>query len=366
MDENTELLSKLIGYAHGMGATDLHVSPGLKPDVVVRGRLYAIADAPAPTNEQIAQWAAATVPGSGAGLHSASGSADAVINLADLRVRLAFRRQFEGIALTARLLPLRPPDLADLDIQAQIASLIAKASGLVIVSGPTGAGKSTLLAALVNEVNTHASRHIMTIEDPIEFVHPHKMSRISQREVGRDVDSFASALRAALRARPDIVVVGEMRDQDTVRAAMDAASKGQLVFTTSHASSVEGALEGLVSMFPANEQQASAARLASVLQAVIVQQLVPDAMETGVVPVREILLRTDGVAALIRSRSFNQLYNAMTKTNERGEAEMLRLEDDLVAKLREGLISRETAFATANVHEHLRSILGDRRRGGAA
>lgn len=358
-----ELLGKVILYAHGMGATDVHMSAGMVPDVVVGGRMYAMDDAPPITAEHIAAWVLLCCPHTHAQLRGPDGACDGAVTLGDLRVRCAFRRQQGGLALTARILPLRPTPLHELDVPGHIVDLIHRPAGLVIVSGPTGAGKSTLLAALVDEVNRNQARHVLTIEEPVEFLHPQGRSRISQREVGTDVASFSAALRAALRARPDIVVVGEMRDAETARAALEAATKGQLVLTTSHASSATDALEGLVALFPGDEQAAAAGRLASVLQAVIVQRLVPDVTGTKVVPVRELLLHTAGIAAHVRSMSFSQIYNALVHSEE-GPG-MFRLEDDLAMKVAEKRISVETAMQVANHRRQLRDLL-DRtaRRGG--
>lgn len=363
MDDNNQLLGQLIAYAHAMGATDMHISPGLAPDVVVRGRLYALEDAPQVQEENITGWAQALCGPRVRLLNSDEGAVDGVATVGPVRVRCAFRRQRGGTALTARLLPLEPPLLEDLDVPDVVTSLIDRPSGLVVVSGPTGSGKSTLLAGLVNRVNRTQYKHVMTIEDPVEYLHPQGTSRVSHREVGLDVSSFAAALRAALRARPNVVVVGEMRDTDTARAALDAASKGQLVLTTSHASSTTDALEGFVGMFPAEEQQATAGRLATVFQAAVVQQLVPDVSDTSLVPVREILLRTDGVAALIRGRQFSQLYNQLQANDE--APGMFRLEDDLLAKVVSSRISVETALGVANVRNHLQTRLESARARGA-
>lgn len=361
------LLAQLIDYAHKMGATDIHVSANLLPDVVVRGELYAVADAPAASGAQIQTWARELCGPRAAHLDGPDGASDGVATIGTLRVRFAFRRQQHGLALTARLLPLVPPKLEDLGVPEVVASLIDRPNGLVIVSGPTGAGKSTLLAALVNEVNSTKSKHIMTIEDPVEYQHPQLRSRISQREVGIDVATFASALRSALRARPNIVVVGEMRDADTARAALDAASKGQLVLTTSHAGSTSDALESLIGMFPADEQSAAAGRLASVLQGVVVQQLVPDPTGTGVVAVREVLLRADGIINHVRTRQFNLIYNAIAEVEE--APGMFRLEDDLLAKAKAGLISLATAHSVANNRRQFAAMLTQstqNTRGGGA
>jgi twitching motility protein PilT len=352
---NSQLLGQLISYAQDMFATDVHVSAGQVPDVVVRGELYALDDAPAVTDETIASWARVLAGPHAGRLMGPEGAVDAIATVGPVRVRCAFRRQRGGLALTARLLPVAPPLLSDLQVPAAVAGLIHRPNGLVIVTGPTGAGKSTLLAALVNEVNLHESKHIMTIEEPVEYLHPQLRSRISQREVGLDCDSFGSALRAALRARPNIVVVGEMRDAETARAAVDAATKGQLVLTTSHAGSASDALEGLVGLFPAGEQLSAAGRLAATLQGVIVQQLLPNVDDSGVVAVREVLLRTSGIVNQIRTVQFNQLYNALQETDE--APGMFRLEDDLLAKVKDGQITVQTALRSANARQNLVSLL---------
>lgn len=353
-----QLLGQLISYAHSMGATDMHVSPGMVPDVVVRGQLYALSDAPLVTEEIVWAWARTASPLAQDALQGPYGAADGAMTVGPVRVRCAFRRQEGGLAMTARLLPLEPPRLGDLDVPDSVAALIFRPNGLVIVSGPTGAGKSTLLAALVNEVNQTQSRHVMTIEEPIEFVHPQSQSRISQREVGRHVDTFDSALRAAVRARPDLIVVGEMRDMATARAALDAASKGQLVLTTSHASSASDALQGLVGLFPAAEQASVASRLASLVQGVVAQQLVPSTDGTQVVAVREILMRNPAVTNLIREGKFALLYNALAGADA---ADCLQLERDLRDKVAQGRISKLTAFAVANERTNLTQLLGGAR-----
>lgn len=363
MSDAKEILGQLITYAKDMGATDLHVSPGMVPDVVVRGSLYGIEEANPVKLEQLNEWVEAFCPSTKHQLEGPDGACDGAVTVGQVRVRCAFRRQWGGIALTARLLPLTPPWMRDLDVPNAVADLVHRPAGLVIVSGPTGAGKSTLLAAMVNDVNAHQGKHVMTIEEPIEFLHRQGRSRISQREVGSHVGSFGDALRAALRARPDIVVVGEMRDAETARAALEAATKGQLVLTTSHASSATDALEGMISLFPGVEQRAAAARIAATVQAIVVQRLVPNADDSGVVPVRELLLRTDGIAAIIRSGELHPLYNALAPSPD---APMFRLEDDLEAKVTTGQITVEVAMRVANKPAELKAKLDHvARRAGA-
>lgn len=350
-------LATVLTYAHEMGATDVHLSVGEAPDVVVHGRLYPVENGVVPTSEMMEAWAKHICTShSLAELLGGSGAGDGVVQLGDVRVRCAFRRQEGGVGLTARLLPVKVPELSSLDLPPEVADLINCPNGLVMLSGPTGSGKSTTLAAMVNEVNKASGRHIMTIEDPIEFKHPkYPGSRVSHREVGRDVHSFGSALRAALRSRPNIVVVGEMRDLETARAALDAASKGQLVLTTSHAGAVSDVLEGFVGMFPAQEQSAAASRLASVFQGVMVQLLVPNAQDTQVVPVREVLLRTDGVVANIRKLAFEQIYNQLSSQDRPG---MQSLETHLKELVQNQVLSLETALRVANARHHLEASLG--------
>lgn len=354
-------LAELLTYAHEMGATDVHISTQEPPDVVVRGRLHRV-DFPKPSMEDVTHWAQGIcTPQEFAHLNGPVGAADGATNLGQLRIRCAFRRQEGGTALTVRLLPLRVPTFQELAVPQNIADFINYPNGLVIVSGPTGSGKSTLLASMVKAVSEQGGKHIMTIEDPIEYLHAAEpSSRISQREIGRDVATFGEALRSSLRARPNIVVVGEMRDQETARAALDAAAKGQLVLTTSHAGAVSEVVEGFLGMFPAEEQNVVSGRLASVFRAIVVQQLVPNLTDTDVVPIRELALRSDGIISQIRQRTPDRLYSALQ--NSGGYS----LETNLVELVTNNHISVEIAKRYANNLDELLAYLGSQtqRRGG--
>lgn len=356
-------LANIIRYAHEMGATDVHVADGLAPGVVVRGRIYAMPETQPVTSAEIEVWAKDLCKERIDDLYSEVGAVDGATNLGDLRIRLNFRRQRGGIALTARLLPPDPPDLDELGVPQAIRDVITRPSGLVIVSGPTGAGKSTLLASLIDHVNATEAKHIMTLEEPVEYIHVSRKSQVSQREIPLDVGTFAEGLRSALRARPNIVVVGEMRDQETARAAIDAAFKGQLVLTTSHAGSAAEAVEGLIGLFPSAEQDAAAGRLASVLQLVTVQQLMANS-DGGVTPVREVMVNTPAVAQQVRTKQFRSIHNQLGSDRAVGS---FTLESDLVAKVESGEVSAEAAMAVANVPEGLTAMLAarEKNRGGA-
>lgn len=267
---------------------------------------------------------------------------------AQLRLRMAFRRQASGLALTVRFVPEVPPRLGDALFQRNPVptSLIEIAlntpAGLILICGPAGSGKSTMNAALLREVNQTQSKHIYTIEDPIEFVHKPRMSIITQREIGVHTDTFVHALRDSLRSLPNIILVGELVDLETVRVAIEAANKGHLVFATSHASSAEEAVSSLISQFPGSEQAQVATTLSQGLKAVMVQRLIPT-VDGKRVPARELLLNTTAVSSKIRENKATQLSQALKPTDG-----MWSLEDDLQMLWAQDQIDEATARRYCN------------------
>ena len=227
------------------------------------------------------------------------------------RFRINFFSSLGMPALVARHLPDRFASLAELMLPPDLKELAYLPSGLVLVTGVTGSGKSTTLATLINEINTHMARHILTIEDPVEFVHKPVQSLVSHRELGTDTPDFALAVRAAMREDPDVILVGEMRDTETMRAALTAAETGHLVFSTLHTGDAVGATERFVGGFPGEEQELARHRLSLVMKAVVAQQLLPRADMRGRVPAVEVLRGTTAVANLIASGRTSQIYSAM-------------------------------------------------------
>jgi twitching motility protein PilT len=257
-------------------------------------------------------------------------------------------------AVAIRALPSEVPQLAALGFSHPIDVLTRLTRGLVLVCGPTGSGKTTTLAALVAEINRRDRRHIITIEDPIEYEHRHEQSVVEQQEVGTDVPDFSSALRAALRQSPDVIVVGEMRDPETMRLALAAAETGHLVFTTLHATDPAAAVGRLVDGFPPERQGTVRQDLAMALAAILVQGLLPQAHGQGRVPYAELLLASLGARQHIRKNQLQHLTQEITITRKLGS---FSLEESLARLTETGVVDRSAALLRAAYPEELKKLL---------
>ncbi|RPI85448.1 MAG: PilT/PilU family type 4a pilus ATPase [Planctomycetaceae bacterium] len=357
------LLEEILRQCISLGASDAHLAAGLPPYFRVHGELAARAAAgtpleklPASAVEGVARVLTATARrGSLPELGSVDG---AVTGPDDIRFRFtAFRRQGGG-SVAIRRLEDRFHNLQELGLRSDLYSQCGLADGLVVVAGPTGAGKSTTLAALIDQINQTRRCHIVTIEDPIEYVHPPQLSLVNQRQIGTDAVDFNEALVAALRQDPDVILVGEIRDLPTIRTALAAAETGHLVFTTLHAGDCVGTIERIVSVFPADEQPGVRRQLALVLRAVIAQHLVlcdgaARRTSSGSVSgpsrprraaVCEILQVNSGVAHLIATGRGAQIYSSIETGGQQG---MQTLEADLARLWAAGQISEITALHLA-------------------
>src|SRR3954447_19778909 len=261
----------------------------------------------------------------------------------NVRVRGNVFRQRGALALALRIIPMQVPGLADLGLPSVVTSLAESASGLILLTGPTGSGKSTTLASLIDHVNATRPCHILTIEDPIEYVHSHKRAVVSQREIGTDAVSFADALRAALREDPDVILVGEMRDLESIAATLTLAETGHLVFATLHTNDTAQSLDRVVDVFPSDRRDQIQVQLSATLQGVIYQRLVPK-IEGGMVAAFEIMVATSAVKNLVREGKTRQLRNVVSTNLELG---MQTLESSLSRLVADGLISEEHAMAVS-------------------
>lgn len=334
--------------------SDIFLSSGKTPRVRKNGAIVSL-DASTPDAAQILQ----LIPDDASRREfEKSGSVDFSVRWelsgGSRRFRINVFRHLDGVAAALRPIRQRIPPLAELGLPEDILELISFPSGLVLVSGTSGSGKSTTIAALIDHLNRTRARHVITLEDPIEFEHREVQSLIHQREVGSDVESFSSGLRAALRENPDVIVLGELRDLATISAALTAAETGHLVLGTLHSGSASSAVNRIVDVFPGHQQTHIRVQLASSLRAVVSQRLVPSRSK-GLVPVLERLLVTPAVANGIREGHDHYLRNAMLTGGEDG---MVTLERSLAALVRKGTIDRDTAIRHALDQQALLHLLG--------
>lgn len=337
-------IHQLLGFSASNKASDLHLSAGLPPMIRVHGDIVKI-NVPPLDNETVKKLVYDVMQDSHRKLFEENMELDFAIeipNVARFRVN-AFQQQ-RGMSAVFRTIPSKVLTLEDLKAPPIFKDLCQKPRGLVLVTGPTGSGKSTTLAAMVDFINdTHAS-HILTVEDPIEFVHTPKKCVINQRELGPNTKSFAAALKSALREDPDVILVGELRDLETIRLAMTAAETGHLVFGTLHTSTAPKTIDRIVDVFPGDEKDMIRTMLAESLQAVITQCLPKRKDGTGRVAAHEILISNNAVRNLIRENKIAQMMSAMQTGAKDG---MKTLDQTLDELMKSGVIAKEEARSYA-------------------
>ena len=295
-----------------LGASDLHITVGVPPMVRVHGDLVPMEGYPPLTPEQTEAVIRPVVPEGPARQLEQRGQTDFAYGASGLgRFRCHVFRQRGCLGLAARVIPERIPPVEKLGLPPVVLELCERRDGLILVTGPTGSGKSTTLAAMIDYINERRRSVIVTLEDPIEYLHHHKKSIVNQREVGSDTASFAEALRGVLRADPDVILVGEMRDLETVATALRAAETGHLVLSTLHTRGAAETIERIVDMFPTEQQRQVTLQLASALQGVIAQRLFPRLDGRGRVLVCEVLVAVPAVRTLIRESKWHQIPAVM-------------------------------------------------------
>jgi twitching motility protein PilT len=331
---------ELILEARRRGASDVHLEAGLSPILRVQGRLAPLPWEPLEAAD-LSQLILQILPQRARQQLEEKGQADLGLSMGeDTRLRVSVFRDRGGYALSVRLLPSVIPTPEELGIPPSVVSLMDRPHGLVLVCGPTGSGKTTTLASLVDRVNRERALHILTLEDPVEYVHRSQRSLVRQREVGTDTDSFASGLRAALRQDPDVLLVGEMRDAETMAIALTAAETGHLVLATLHTGDAPGAVDRLVGAFPQEEEAQVRTQLSAVLQGVVAQRLLPRRDGQGRVAAFEVLLATPAVRHLIREGKSHQLSSAIQTGGSLG---MQTMQASLATLAQRGLVEPELA-----------------------
>ena len=335
-------IQDLLGLCVERKASDLHLSAGMPPLLRIDGDLEPIDGQPL-SSEQVAQASGEFSDVTTDSPSPAVGEADFCVELPGLaRFRVNSFRQERGPALAFRLIPSTIPAMEELGMGSVFRRIADAPHGLALVTGATGSGKSTTLAAMVDYVNRSRKGHILTIEDPVEFVHPSRSCLVSQRQLGRDTQSFATALRAALRQDPDVILIGEMRDLETIRLALTAAETGHLVLATLHTSGAAQSIDRIIDVFPAGEKETVRAMLSEALQAIVSQKLLKR-VGGGRVAAHEILLATPAVRNLIREGKVAQLRSTMQTSAAIGMKTLEQSKHELVAA---GLVRDERAAVT--------------------
>jgi twitching motility protein PilT len=337
-------------------ASDLHITAGAPPMVRIRGRLVAMEGYPVLTPADTREVVYSILSNAQRQKLETEWQLDFAYQIpgrARFRVNAYFQRAALGAAF--RLIPFEVAPLESLGLPPSVADFADRARGLVLVTGPTGSGKSTTLASLIDIINSTREEHIMTIEDPIEFLHAHKKCIVNQRELGSDATSFGNALKAALRQDPDVILVGEMRDIETISTAVTAAETGHLVFATLHTQDTPQTIDRIIDVFPSAQQGQIRAQLSVALQGIMTQMLLPTADGSGRCVAAEVLVPTPAVRNLIRESKSHQIYSVLQTGGSHG---MQTMDASLAQLVRSGKITRKLAESRAHSPEELRRLVG--------
>ncbi len=344
----------LLKTSADLGASDLHITVGLPPISRVHGRLHRLSDerlTPADTESFVkmllndSQWEKL----------NEAGEIDLSVSVFGMyRYRINAYKQRSSFAAAMRLVESKILSFGELGLPDNITELCWKSRGLVLVTGPTGSGKSTTLAAMIDLMNRERDCHILTLEDPIEYLHRHKKSIVNQREIGNDTKSYANALRSALRQDPDIILIGEMRDLETISIALTAAETGHLVLSTLHTVGAAKTIDRIIDVFPPHQQQQVRVQLSMTLQGVVSQQLIPKVNKKGRLPAVEIMMANPAIRNLIREGKTPQVNNVIMTSSRLG----MRSMDNSIADLyKNGMISMDDALLYCVDQDYLQRLL---------
>jgi len=347
-------IKKLLQSVVSHGASDLHLISRSEPQIRLDGALKPV-NLPVLTGDDIEEMCYSLITEKQKQHFEENDELDFALLLPGIgRFRANFYRTLGDTAAAFRTIPIEIPSLDDLGAPEVYKKLIKREKGLILVTGPTGSGKSTTLAAMLNEINIHEQKHVVTVEDPVEFIHTNKKCVFSHRGVGEDTNSFATALKYAMRQDPDIILIGEMRDKETIEAALTAAETGHLVFGTLHTSSAPGTINRIIDVFTGDEQPQIRAMISTSLVAVVAQALLPK-LQGGRVAVSEILVTNHAISNLIREDKVHQIYSQM-QLGQEGTG--MQTQTQVMLKyVREGAISRENAIQYSNKPDEMLKAL---------
>ena len=347
-------MDELLSMAIEKNASDIHIATGIPPKLRINGQLIDV-DVPPLSALDAAESIGMTMNDRHKAILKDRGECDFAYQVRDRgRFRVNVFMDRGNMAAAYRKIDTVIPRPEALGLPPSVVELYKKKRGLVLVTGPTGSGKSTTLASVINKANENLATHIITLEDPIEYIHKHKKSIVNQRELGMDTLSFDNALRAALREDPDIILVGEMRDPETIQIAITAAETGHLVFSTLHTIGAAATIDRIIDVFPPHQQQQIRIQLAMVIEGVISQQLLPTADGKRRVAAFEVMLASPAIRAQIREAKTHQIESTIQTSKGSG---MITMDDALVDLYRTGVISRDMAFMYAqdqsSMHKNL-------------
>lgn len=347
-------IKKLLKSVLHFNSSDLHLVPGSEPQIRMDKSLKPL-DLPVLDAKTVEKMAYSLIEDKQKKEFEEHNELDFSFELDGVgRFRVNYYRTIDGIACAFRMIPIDIPPLEKFGNNPIFKELVKIEKGLILVTGPTGSGKSTTLASMLHEINHTQSKHIITIEDPVEFVHPNVKSLFSQREVGENTKDFKTALKFALRQDPDVILVGEMRDKETIEAALTAAETGHIVFGTLHTNSAPATINRIIDVFDAGEQAQVRAQLSSSLISVISQSLMPR-LGGGVIATQEVLITNPAIQNLIREDKVHQIYSQMQLNQN--ETFMTTQTDQLLSFLQKNLISKDTAIRASNRPVELQKIL---------
>ncbi len=337
-------IEEIMKTAKEAGASDVHITVGIPPKMRVNGNLVTMNYAkmmPADTLSILLEIMTETQRER----FEERGEYDMSFSIPELgRYRVNAYKQRGSVALALRLVGTKVPSPESLGVPESVVNLYERKRGLILVTGPTGSGKSTTLAAIIDKINNKRDAHVITLEDPIEYLHQHKMAMVNQREIGLDSQNYANALRAALREDPDVILVGEMRDFETISVAITAAETGHLVLSTLHTIGAASTVDRVIDVFPPHQQQQIRVQFANVLEAVVSQQLIPTMDARGRVAAFEVMHANHAVRNLIREGKSHQLVSVMQTNRKMG---MITMDESITQLFYEGKIDREMAIQFA-------------------